>query len=260
MDNDDKTARSGATDGADGARATAGTVRALRRRQRKRPGRRPTFSREDVIQAAFEEGLLNFTLASVAARLDVAPSALYREFDSREELLVSAVKTLASGAAFSPSEPAGSWEDELRSYAGIIWKGCLDYPEFSHLIMLYPELFIHAEAMIDQWARRLVGLGIPGGKANALFALDFVGDLIISTAFMMYQLAQKNEAGQQRLEALQEKAREGINLFDPGSWTEQGLFPQKLDFVIQGLKAGLGVHAGTGQSGQKSKPGPVADV
>lgn len=217
----------------------------------KRPGRKPSFTREDVIEAAFQEGLLTFTISSVAKRLGVAPSALYREFSSREELLYSAVEALGRYTVVPASNHASSestaevtaevtaWEDELRLYADLLWQICFEHPEFPQLMMLYPELFTNVETAIDAWANNFVKLGIPGGKESALFALDFVGDIVISTAFMLFQLAQKDEGGTQRLESLREKSKPGLNLYDPNAWSDRGMFPQKLEFIIAGLKAGF---------------------
>jgi len=44
----------------------------------KRTGPRPGFTRNDVVEAALELGIADFTLTAVAKRLGVAVSGLYR--------------------------------------------------------------------------------------------------------------------------------------------------------------------------------------
>ena len=59
-------------------------------------GPRPGFSRDDVVDAALEIGIAEFTLTAVAKHLGVAVSGLYRTISSREDLLAACLERIAA--------------------------------------------------------------------------------------------------------------------------------------------------------------------
>src|SRR5262245_46131861 len=79
-----------------------------------RRGPRPRLDLATITAAAIEiadaEGLAGVSMNSVATRVGVAATALYRYVGSKEDLLTS----MADGVAPAPPEPAGmSWRDYL---------------------------------------------------------------------------------------------------------------------------------------------------
>ena len=75
---------------------------------------------DDVVQAAMqiadEEGLAAVTMHAVAARLGFTTMALYRYFPNKEALL-DAIVDAGLGSPPRPTEPRGTWRDEVARWA-----------------------------------------------------------------------------------------------------------------------------------------------
>ena len=106
---------------------------------RKRPGRKPAFTRRQVIDATLAEGIGSFTLRAVAERLGVKATALYREFSSRQELQLAAISAIA--ADIEPDPQLCTWQDVLRDVVDRQWQMCVRYPEAAAVIVTRPEAF-----------------------------------------------------------------------------------------------------------------------
>ena len=89
-------------------------------------GPRPGFSRDDVVDAALEIGIADFTLTAVAKHLGVAVSGLYRTISSREDLLAACLERIA--AEVDVPGAGRRWPDAVRAHAEAIWAMLERYP------------------------------------------------------------------------------------------------------------------------------------
>ncbi len=71
-----------------------------------KPGRPRTLSDDQIIDAVLAEGLGTFSMPSVAARLGVVHSGLYRYFTDREDLVVQVLDRIARSAPWPSGGPA----------------------------------------------------------------------------------------------------------------------------------------------------------
>ncbi|MGI5281801.1 TetR/AcrR family transcriptional regulator C-terminal domain-containing protein [Nonomuraea polychroma] len=125
-----------------------------------RRGPRPRLDLATITAAAIEiadaEGLAGVSMASVASRVEVAATALYRYVGSKEELLIA----MADAAAPAPPEPGGmTW----RAYLAVWTRAQRD------LLLGHPWLLSVAAPVPPMGPRRLLWLD------RALAALDGTG-------------------------------------------------------------------------------------
>ena len=140
-------------------------------------GPRPGFSRDDVVDAALELGIADFTLTAVAKRMGVAASGLYRTISSREDLLAACLERIAAEADI-PS--AGeSWPDAVRAHVEAVWGMLERHPGLAGVIMGVPWAHQLFAGPVVKACQCLVDGGL--GAEEAGVVLDFVGDTVIST-------------------------------------------------------------------------------
>jgi AcrR family transcriptional regulator len=111
----------------------AGPLRAERRR-----GRPPQVSRDEIVDAAArllrEAPDAPLTMANVAGAVGVTPTALYRHFRGRDELLDALVgKILSDRNAALPHE--GPWQDQLRAWIVSGLEHLIPYHQLVHLVL-----------------------------------------------------------------------------------------------------------------------------
>ncbi|MDU0969254.1 MAG: helix-turn-helix domain-containing protein [Actinomycetaceae bacterium] len=204
---------------------------------RLKPGRKQVFTRDQAIAAALAEGVGSFTLRAVAARLGVRPSALYREFGSREDLQIAAMAQIARD--FLTDSQWATWQDGLRHMVDTQWRMLTLHPEAANVIITQPEACAvampHFAALVD----KLVDLGIPGGRDAATFALDFAGDTTMMTFVSMQPYVTVDAEGRTGLERATSHMGDAPDVFDMAGMGERGFLDRKIAFIIAGLEAGL---------------------
>jgi AcrR family transcriptional regulator len=92
-------------------------------------GRPPVLSREALVDAALAEGLDTLTMASVARRLGVVKSALYRWVSGREELLGLVSDVVVE--RLLPVEGPADWRDWLVDLAHRMRREFLAVPGYA---------------------------------------------------------------------------------------------------------------------------------
>ncbi|MGW0194526.1 TetR/AcrR family transcriptional regulator [Nonomuraea sp. NPDC003201] len=203
-------------------------------------GRPPRITRPDIADAALAVGFDNLTLATVADRLRVAHSALYRHVADREELVVVAINR-AIGKADWP-EPTGEWRSDLEGQAGALWALLEAHPglikEFLKL-RRFPDEVMHRFGAAVQ---RLIGYGF--AVEDAFLAVDTVFDLAIDVFGRGQQLDAPAGAAKVRdssadawAEAVGPEVAPVMRraLSEPASvW-----FNRKLGLVLDGIASGL---------------------
>ena len=215
-------------------------------------GPRPGFSRDDVVDAALEIGIAEFTLTAVAKHLGVAVSGLYRTIASREDLLAACLERIA--AEVETPGAGRRWPDAVRAHAEAIWAMLERYPgvPWAHQLFAAP---------VAQACQILVDGGL--GVEEAGVVLDFIGDTVISThaqiEVMRSPAAPSGLGGPTGLEETSRFAAAAGNpplpeaLTPNESWLERGGLDRKIEIIIRGVAVGLPPSAT--DTGEKSASG-----
>ncbi|GAA1750258.1 TetR/AcrR family transcriptional regulator [Nonomuraea bangladeshensis] len=138
-----------------------------------RRGPRPRLDLATITAAAVEladaEGLAGVSMASVASRVGVAATALYRYVGSKEELLTA----MADAAAPLPPEPEGRhWRAYLEVWTRAQRDILLDHPWLLSVARLAPPLGPRRLLWLDRALAALGGTGLHDGeKVNVATAL-----------------------------------------------------------------------------------------
>ncbi|MFC7587679.1 TetR/AcrR family transcriptional regulator [Nonomuraea antimicrobica] len=134
-------------------------------RTRAAQGPRPRLDLATITAAAIEiadsEGLAGVSMASVASRVEVATTALYRYVDSKEDLLTA----MADGVAPLPPEPAGRhWRDYLALWTRVQRDLLLAHPWVLSISRLSPPLGPRRLLWLDRALAALDGTGLDDGE------------------------------------------------------------------------------------------------
>jgi AcrR family transcriptional regulator len=111
--------------------------RAARADERRRPGRPARLSREAIVEASL--ALLAraphepLTIARVAAKVGAVPAALYRHFESLDDLL-DAVLAAVLGTASPAIRARAGWPEQVRDWMTSLRDHLLRYPAVLPLI------------------------------------------------------------------------------------------------------------------------------
>lgn len=137
----------------------------------------PALTRERVVRAAIAtadaEGLAALSMRGVAARLGVAPMALYKHVGSKEELVVL-MADVAYGERGYPAQPPDGWRARLELAARTMWSLYRRHPWLSQVAPLtrplpLPNLATHSEFILSA----LDGRGLAPAKVYDLHVLLF---------------------------------------------------------------------------------------
>ncbi|RFU84391.1 TetR/AcrR family transcriptional regulator [Streptomyces triticagri] len=165
-----------------------------RRRLGKRPGRRPLVDRRRAVDAVADLGFRDITVSSVAQRLGVRPSTLYRYFATREELLAQAVDARFEEPEQSPEQGPGArhWRDCLAAQAWALWEVYARHPGLAQAVTALPTTPPAMTRRIDRTAVRLLDLGF--STEDAVLAVDVIGELALDT-FLLGRITEAPDAG-----------------------------------------------------------------
>ncbi len=198
-------------------------------RDRNSPGPRPSFNRDDAVDAAIELGVANFTLAQVAARLGVGASALYREIDSRDDLLRACLDRL--GAEMDETSLGSDWPTILRTAAERLWLLLEATPGLASILITVPWAHQSFASFLQTEVTALEATGLP--RDRAILAVDFVGDTVISTHALVEGV---RAAGPDQAWPPSRSAGPMPEEMAPSpQWAERGWLDAKLDLIIAGL-------------------------
>lgn len=87
-----------------------------------KPGRPRSLTVDQIVQATLDDGLTAFSMPSVARRVGVAHSALYRYVDNREALLVTAIDHALGAMDWPPTDQP--WDTVVRTVSDAAWTAC----------------------------------------------------------------------------------------------------------------------------------------
>ncbi|MEU5160064.1 TetR/AcrR family transcriptional regulator [Streptomyces sp. NPDC020875] len=209
------------------------------------PGRPRSLTARAVAEAALAEGLADFSMPGVAARLGVSHSTLYRYVQDRDDLVRTAIGLAVEGTHWP--EAGLPWRDLLVELADRIWELCDAHPGFAQAVLTTPGTPPAIVERLIRYARSLVAAGLT--DREAVVSVDFVAELVLSTWIAMRHLDRETTAGSGR--TVREEYRDTWSAPTPFSaeftaeatWHGRGWFADKLDIYLDGLALRIGTRS-----------------
>ncbi|WP_406397106.1 TetR/AcrR family transcriptional regulator [Streptomyces uncialis] len=228
---------------------------------RGRPGRRPLVDRDSVLAAVVEQGFGTVTVSSVAQRLGIRPSTLYRYFANRDEMVAAAVETCFARV---PQQAEGhGWRARLASGAWGLWGVYAAHPGLAEAVVVQPTSPPALAIRMDRMAVRLLESGFQ--PIDAVLAVDVIGELALDT-FLLGRITTGPRAdGTGALTARRGRIEAATPLLDPRLrgpiehavvCSPRAWFGRKLDLVLDGL-TDRAPAPGTQVSGAPASATPV---
>ncbi|MET0952683.1 MAG: TetR/AcrR family transcriptional regulator [Aeromicrobium sp.] len=192
----------------------------------RKPGRPRALTVELIAQAALDDGISTFSMPSVARRLGVAHSGLYRYVTDRDDLLIQAIDRAADSAQWP--DPDQHWEQVLREIGETVWHLCDTYPGIDRALQLVPRPVPGVSALLERYVTSLSEQGFM--VEDAAVGVEFAFTLTLDSSAQMARLAAMQAAYPDR---------EGIPAlkgFDNDEvWVGRGFYSRKLDIFLTGL-------------------------
>ncbi len=202
----------------------------------RKTGPKPKFHAADVIAAAIELGIDQFTLSGVATKLGIATSAVYRLFDGRDAL-VDACLAYAARSMFITDFPVASWQEILRDWGKRTWEVCEQFPGLDITLFKFPAAHTHIDAQIRTMVELLMNQGF--SKDQALFAIDFVGDSVVASHIGVTAMRAVDDSGKRGLDKAKDRVGADPTFVPDESWTSNSPAYEKVEFIIRGLEQEL---------------------
>lgn len=175
----------------------------------RKPGRPRGLTVEAIAQAALDDGLSAFSMPSVARRLGVAHSGLYRYVTDRDELLVAALELAVADVIWPAADLP--WQDLLRAIGATAWELCEVHPGFDRAELSAPQPPPSAAKHVEEYVVSIQKQGFP------------IEDAAVSVELVL-TLALTSSAELQRLQTNGAEVASG-----------HGSYDRKLEIVLAGL-------------------------
>ncbi|WP_456697952.1 TetR/AcrR family transcriptional regulator [Aeromicrobium sp. P5_D10] len=188
----------------------------------RKPGRPRALTVDVIAQAALDDGVDQFSMPSVARRLGVAHSGLYRYVTDRDDLLIHALDR-AHRTTTWPGSDLG-WEELVREIGEAVWRVCDAFPGLDRASQLASR---PAPALLEQmsdWVSTVQGQGFE--PEDAAVAVEFPISLALDSSIQMSRLRKIQTAHPE--EILDAYSHDEV-------WEGRGLYSRKLDIFIAGL-------------------------
>jgi AcrR family transcriptional regulator len=194
----------------------------------RKPGRPRALTVDVIAAAALEDGVATFSMPSVARRLGVAHSGLYRYVTDRDDLLVQALDR-AFLATTWPSDDL-SWDELLREIGHSVWRACDSHPGLDRASQMAPKPSPAVLTMMDAWVSAMQEQHFV--PEDAAVAVEFVIALALDSSAQMARLARMERAHLRRDDIPVLKAYDNDEV-----WSGRGMYDRKLDIFIAGLES-----------------------
>jgi AcrR family transcriptional regulator len=188
---------------------------------------------EHIMDAVLADGLATFSMPSIARRLGVAHSGLYRYFPDREGLVVLVLDKIAREASWPLSSLL--WREQLTGIGETFWTICTTYPGYDVTALGTDHV---SPGFVDAMTPHVESMHAQGlDKVEATAAIEFVANMTLNCSIAATRLRKV----EQRPEA-PEHSVDGFS--DPDMWTGRGWYQRHLDVHLDGLQARLTHHGG----------------
>ncbi|GAB3387060.1 TetR/AcrR family transcriptional regulator [Amycolatopsis echigonensis] len=139
------------------------------------PARRPrgSITPDKVVAAAFavserDEAL---TFQAIGAELGAHPTAVYRHFRDKDELMRGLVDALLREQLDELGEPRENWQDELRAIAAALYDVFLRHPQIGQYAAARTARTEHEFRIVERLLAALRGGGFPKREAALCYRL-----------------------------------------------------------------------------------------
>ena len=158
--------------------------------QRGRPGPRRTLSEQAILDAALallaERGADAVTVRGIAARVGVAPNAVYTYFPDKAAVVQGLLEQLLGRVNHDRfADPSQPWRDRVRALALELRAELLAHPGAVHLMLARPPDGPHAKAVRETLLSILADAGL-GSRAAAdashLITVHILGSVAFEVA------------------------------------------------------------------------------
>src|SRR5215207_4660637 len=192
----------------------------------RKPGRPRALTVDMIAQAALDDGIATFSMPSIARRLGVAHSGLYRYVADRDDLLVEALDRAVLGVTW-PSATL-EWEQLLRAIGDTVWELCEKHPGLDRAALSAPKSPRAIEGHVEQYIQSIQGQRFL--LEDAAVAVEFVITLALTASAEMQRL--------HAIEARRDAAPQPpiLKAYDTEEvWRGHGLYDRKLELLLAGL-------------------------
>lgn len=162
-------------------------------------GRPARISRDDIADAALEIGLHEATVKSIAGRLGVDHSSLYRHVKGRDDIVFAAADRAI--ATLDWERETEDWRDYIHAAAEAVWELYTSNPGLAEAIRMMERT---PPAGIRAFSRSCRHLEMQGfGTEEAALIMDSVMDMTNDSASMWERLRRESSDGKlaERLKA-----------------------------------------------------------
>ncbi|MGA8986575.1 TetR/AcrR family transcriptional regulator [Aeromicrobium sp.] len=193
----------------------------------RKPGRPRGLTVEAIAQAALDDGIGTFSMPSVARRLGVAHSGLYRYVEDRDDLLVQALDVAADRESWP--EPDLPWEELLSEISETVWRMCERYPGLDRAFQQIPRPAPSVLARMEKYIESLQDQRFL--SEDAAVAVEFAITLVFDCSAHMRNYAAMQAAHPDRKGLLVLKAYDIDEV-----WVGRGFYFRKRDIFMAGLR------------------------
>jgi AcrR family transcriptional regulator len=192
----------------------------------RKPGRPRALTVDVIATAALEDGIATFSMPSVARRLGVAHSGLYRYVTDRDDLLVQAMDQAFLATTWPEADLP--W-DKLLSEIGLsVWRACDAHPGLDRASQSAPKPSPAVLKMMDAWVSALQAQHFL--IEDAAVAVEFVISLALDCSAQMARIARMDHG------ALDPNEIPVLKVYDNDEvLSGRGLYDRKLDIFVNGL-------------------------
>lgn len=192
----------------------------------RKPGRPRALTIEAIANAALADGIATFSMPSVARRLGVAHSGLYRYVTDRDDLLVKALD-IAFGSTTWP-EADLPWDDLLREIGESVWRACDAHPGLNRACQMATTPSPLLLRKMEPWITSIQTQGF--SIEDAAVGVEFVIALALDCSANMARLAEMNR------DRLEQGEYPGLQAYNTDEvWQGRGMYDRKLDILLAGL-------------------------
>jgi AcrR family transcriptional regulator len=189
-----------------------------------KPGRPRTLTVDQIIDAVVADGLGTFSMPSIASRLGVAHSGLYRYFTDREDLVVQVLDRVARSATWPSADLP--WREHLEQLGEAFWTICSTYPGYDVTALRARNVSPGFHAMMTPHVESLQRDGFDVVDATA--AIEFVRTLVLTSSMEAARLASIADRTD-----LTDHSIPGFA--DPEKWAGRGWYRRHLNTWLDGL-------------------------
>ncbi|KAA0269810.1 MAG: TetR/AcrR family transcriptional regulator [Acidobacteria bacterium] len=207
-------------------------------------GGRTRLSRESIldryIELADRSGGTEVSLRALGESMGVDPTAVYRHFRSKDELLTAVTDRLLAGVV-DAFEPTGDWRLDLRALALLTRGVYLSHPRLARLLAHSPSSHPSNASLIEACLAALRSAGL--GDADAAAAVELMENYVAGVSSLNAEMGDAEDGAWRReLAALPPVRYPHVTAVADRLYRgDDRNFEFGLDLILDGLEARAGL-------------------